>query len=527
MTHELTTFVLQLAIILLVAKLFGTIFEKLGQSSVLGELLAGMAIGPYALGAVKLPWLGAIFPLINQAGEHASAIPISPELYMFGQLGAVVLLFLVGLETDAKMFMRYGLKSMGIALGGVIIPFFLGAWGTVMFGFADGIFDIPALFMGAIMTATSVGITARVLSDIYKLDTDEGVSILAAAVIDDVLGILILAFVISLAGSSGGGGGVDWGALGIIAVKAVGFLAVVTALGILFAKKLSSFLLKLKGKTYIAVAAAICFLIAALAEKFGLAMIIGAYLAGILMSVTVAGREIEERLAHFADIIVPVFFVVMGMLVDFKAMGSVLVFGLVITIFAIIGKVLGSGLPALFSGFNFLGSLRIGFGMLPRGEVALIVAGIGLAAGLVTQEVFGVSIMMTIVTTLMAPLILVPLFKKDKSGLRKPVEGLDRPTLEPLVNWQAPIHLLEEFRERLVRDLENNGYGRLAAGARGGIVEMQHGSETEKFITLRLENSTFNIDTSIHAKKEVSYLIKQVNESISQRVNALTVESAS
>ncbi|PIT90699.1 MAG: sodium:proton exchanger, partial [Candidatus Komeilibacteria bacterium CG10_big_fil_rev_8_21_14_0_10_41_13] len=267
----------------------------------------------------------------------------------------------------------------------------------------------------------------------YKLDTSEGVSILAAAVIDDILGILVLALVISM----GHGGDISLGELGMIGLKAVGFIGILVFLGFLFIKKLSNFLLKFQGKTYVAVAAALCFLIAALAEMFGLAMIIGAYLTGIIFSVTKIGHEIEEKLVWTAHVIVPVFFAVMGMLVDFKAMLAGLVFGLVITVFAIIGKIVGCGLPALFSGFNFLGSLRIGFGMLPRGEVALIVAGVGLAAGIINQEVFGVSIMMTIITTLMAPLILVPLFKIDKSGLKQAAGEVSttQTLVEPYFNW--------------------------------------------------------------------------------------------
>ena len=164
-----------------------------------------MVIGPYALGSLNLPFFGKLFPIAEQVGEHVSVLPVSPELYVFAQIGAVLLLFLVGLETDAKMFAKYGLKALGIAIGGVILPFFLGAWATVMFGFAASLFAPTAMFMGAIMVATSVGITARVLSDIHKLDTSEGVSILAAAVIDDVLGILVLALVLSMAATGGGG----------------------------------------------------------------------------------------------------------------------------------------------------------------------------------------------------------------------------------------------------------------------------------------------------------------------------------
>ena len=211
--HALAMLTLQLAVLLLAAKLFGLLFKKFKQSEVLGELIGGMVVGPFAFGAIELPWIGKLFPIIEQVGEHASTLPISSELYFFGQIGAVLLLFLVGLETDAKLFIKYGVKSLGIAIGGVVLPFMLGAWGTVLFGFADTFTDTSALFMGAIMTATSVGITARVLSDMYKLDTKEGVTILAAAVIDDVLGILLLALVISLAGGEPGAG-FSWSVLG-------------------------------------------------------------------------------------------------------------------------------------------------------------------------------------------------------------------------------------------------------------------------------------------------------------------------
>ncbi|HLC64294.1 MAG TPA: cation:proton antiporter [Patescibacteria group bacterium] len=505
MTHLLVEFTFQIAVILLVAKIFGELFERLGQSSVLGELIAGMVIGPYALGSLNLPFFGQLFP-IPQALAGASALPVSPELYIFAQIGAVILLFLVGLETDAKMFMKYGLKALGVAVGGVILPFFLGAWGTVMFGFAEGMFEPIAMFMGAIMVATSVGITARVLSDIYKLDTSEGVSILAAAVIDDILGILVLALVISLGGSEGG---VSLGQLGVIALKAVGFLGGLFLLGWLFAKKLSSLLLKLQGKTYVAIAAALCFLIAALAEKFGLAMIIGAYMTGIILSVTKLGHELEEKLVWVSHVIVPVFFAVMGMLVDFKAMMTALTFGLVITVFAIVGKIVGCGLPAFFSGFNFLGSLRIGIGMLPRGEVALIVAGVGLAAGIINREIFGVSIMMTIITTLMAPLILVPLFKINKPGLKGGVlEAVSAQTeAEPYFNWQNSAKALDLFQDSLVLAFADLNYNLLRSESEDRIMELAHEEDRSKLVTLRRQDKELYLDCSKSAVEDAKLAI--------------------
>jgi len=509
-------FTLQIAIILLVAKIFGELFERMGQSSVLGELIAGMVIGPYALGSIELPFLGKLFPIAETVGEHVSTLPVSSELYVFAQIGAVILLFLVGLETDAKMFMKYGLKALGAAIGGVILPFFLGAWGTVMFGFADSLFDVPAMFMGAIMVATSVGITARVLSDIYKLDTSEGVSILAAAVIDDVLGILVLALVLSMGAS---GGEVSWGEIGMIATKALGFIAVIILLGYLFAKKLSNFLLKLEGKTYVAVATGLCFLVAALAEQFGLAMIIGAYLAGIILSVTELGHQVEEKLVWAAHIIVPVFFAVMGMLVDFHAMMSALTFGLVITLFAIFGKVVGCGVPAYFSGFNFLGSMRIAFGMLPRGEVALIIAGVGLAAGVINQEIFGVSIMMTVITTLMAPLVLVPLFKNPKSGLKSAAGETvtaSIPMIEPAFTWGNTENVLDLFQENLVDVFKAKGYLLLRHESEDRIFELAHEDEKDKIATLRREDKKLTIDCSQAAKDDVEQLVTEAqNKSVS------------
>jgi Kef-type K+ transport system membrane component KefB len=505
--HHLAMLTLQLAFLLLSAKLFGLVFKKFKQSEVLGELVGGMVVGPFAFGAIELPWIGKLFPIAEQIGEHASTLPISPELYFFGQIGAVLLLFLVGLETDAKLFMKYGLKSLGIALGGVVLPFFLGAWGTVMFGFADSIMDTTALFMGAIMTATSVGITARVLSDMYKLDTKEGVSILAAAVIDDVLGILILALVISLAGGESGEG-VSLSALGQIGLKALVFLGGVTALGFMFSKKLSKVLLKLEGKTYAAIAAAICLVIAAVAELFGLAMIIGAYLAGILLSVTPIGRELEERLSGASHILVPVFFAIMGTLVDFKAMASALAFGLVISLFAIIGKIIGSGIPAFFSGFNLLGSMRIGIGMLPRGEVALIVAGIGISTGIITNEVFGVAIMMTLITTLMAPIILVPLFKNPKSGSKQDDNIPTVEMIEPYKTFKQSPHMITALRDFVVDAFATRGYDILKDDRVSGIAEIGHPSDTNKLITIRKQGGILTFDCSKEAVSDVDMIAK-------------------
>ena len=417
--------VLQLAVILFMAKIAAEVcLRYLKQPAVLGELVMGMIIGPYALGnLITVPGLpeglNVLFPLPQVSGgveAIPSLIPVSTERWVIAQIAVVVLLFMAGLETDVPLFLRYGGPATVIAVGGVIFPFVLGDIASVTFGLAEGFMDPVALFMGAIMTATSVGITARVLSDIGKISRREGVTILAGAVVDDVIGLLILAIVVSISRA----GALSPGEIGLLGLKAFGFWLGLTTIGILLSKKIARFLKAFSSDgALLVLALSFCFLISAITEMFGLAMIIGAFVAGLVLSNTDIAKHLEDSLRSVYHAFVPIFFVVMGMLVDFGAMADVLLFGTVISLLAIISKVLGCGIPALAVGFNRVGSFRIGIGMLPRGEVALIVAGVGLASGAISLDIFGVSIMMTFITTLMAPVILVPIFKRGGDGKRR------------------------------------------------------------------------------------------------------------
>ena len=417
LTEIVTDLVIQLGIILLAAKLAGELAQRyLRIPAVLGELGIGIAIGPFALGGVEIFGLGPLFP------ELATVIPVSPELWSVAQIASIVLLFVVGLETDLARFFKYAGPGVAVAAGGVILPFAFGMGATELMGFAgeDGFFSNEALFMGAIMTATSVGITARVLADLGKLDSAEGVTVVAAAVVDDVIGILILTVVVGISG----GDDVSVGSVSWIGFKAIAFWLGLTGIGILVAPYIATFLSRLKvpGAT-IAILLGLAFLAAGMAETFGLAFIIGAFSIGLAFSRTELSRSMEEPLNAVYNAVVPIFFVVMGMLVDVSAMSEAIVLGLVITGLAIVGKVAGGGLPALGTGFNLRGATRVGFGMLPRGEVALIIAGIGLSADIIGPDLFGVSIMMTVVTTLMAPLVLIPLFARGGSGVKEAVSS--------------------------------------------------------------------------------------------------------
>jgi Kef-type K+ transport system membrane component KefB len=409
--------VVRLAVILVAAKVGAEIAGRfLKIPPVLGELVAGMAIGPFALGGLYFGSFGPVFEI----PEH-STIPVAPELYFVAQAAAVILLFQAGLETNRRQFFRYVGPATVVALGGVVVPFVLGVAATLMFGFGstDSIRELgPALFVGAAMTATSVGITARVLADMRRLDTPEGVTIIGAAVVDDVMGILVLAVVIGIEEK----GTISAGSIGLIAIKAVGFWLGLTAVGILASQRISAAIGRFRSAgASLALGLALAFGAAGLAESFGLAMIIGAYSIGLALAETELKRRIEEPMAMVSQFLVPVFFVVIGMQVDVPAiLEGALVFGVVLSMLAIIGKVVGAGGTGLLVGFNARGSLRISIGMVPRGEVALIIAGIGLASGAIDSEIFGVVILMTIVSTIVAPVLLVPAFKSGGDGLRRP-----------------------------------------------------------------------------------------------------------
>lgn len=452
-THMMMLLVIQLAIIIIVAKIGGYLSQRfLKMPAVLGELASGMIIGPYALGSkISIPDFGPLF--IEHAGFAASA-----ELYGIATLASIILLFLAGLETDIAAFLRYSVVGSVVGLGGLLTAFIIGDLIAVLWpgNGIDSFMDPAALFLGVISVATSVGITARILAEKRKMASPEGVTILAGAVFDDVFGIITLAIVMGMAKVSMGEG-IAWGPICVIALKAIGFFVVVTALGLTFARKITALIKRFKSKEIIV---AICFglamLLAGLAEMAGLAMIIGAYIMGLALSRTDLAHEIEEHLEGVYNILVPIFFCVMGMMVDFAAMKPVLIFGAVYSLLAVFSKVVGCGLPAWAMRFNLRGSLRIGLGMLPRGEVALIVAGIGLAAGIIDQGIFGVAIMMTVITTMLAPPLLVKSFDGG-SGLRKQMAGGSE-NIES-IDLEFPSSDITEFLiSRFVRALRNEEF---------------------------------------------------------------------
>ena len=423
-----------LSVILVAAKVGGEIVERfLKIPALIGELGVGILIGPHALGGIRFfDRVGPVFHEVgayateaaNQAGDAIEpAIPFA--LYFIGQLGAVLLLFEAGLETDRKRFLKFIRPATAVALGGVIFPFALGVLVTLWFGYAtfDSIHDaIPALFVGAILTATSVGITARVLSDISRLDSIEGVVIMAAAVVDDVLGIVLVAVVVAIDAE----GSVSGSSVALLIVKAFGFWLGLTLIGSILANHISKFTMwfRTDGAT-LALAITLGFIAASVAEVyFGLAMIIGAFSMGLALSATILKEKTIFYIKNGGSVLVPVFFCIIGMQVDLTVIwesdniGQLALFAAAVTAVAIVTKVAGAGLPVMVVGFGRDRSWRIGLGMLPRGEVALIVAEIGRASGIIGRDIFTVAIVMTVVTTVIAPIFLVKAFGRNR-GYRR------------------------------------------------------------------------------------------------------------
>ena len=429
MAETIATLAIQLGIIILLARLFGAAAGRIRVPAVMGELVAGILFGPYAIGGLPLPGMpGGIFP----AATATPGIPLDPMLYAVATLGSIVLLFQSGLETDVRTFFRYSVAGTVVGIGGIVCSFLCGAAvGHYVLGWA--FMDPRTLFLGILCTATSVGISARILSEHHAMGSPEGVTIMAAAVIDDVLGIVCLAIVVGIAGVELRGGSMDWGSIVGITLRSFAIWLGVTALGLAFSRRLAGLLKRFRAPgAFPTLAFGLALLLAGLFEMAGLAMIVGAFVMGLSLSRTDVAFRIRTALQPIAAFLVPVFFVAMGMLVDIRVLGdpAVLGVGLVFALMATLGKVVGCSLPSLLMGFTPTGALRVGIGMVPRCEVVLIIAGIAAttlmkdpAGGaspvpIFDSRLFGIAVIMPLVTALMAPPLLGAALRIPRKGVR-------------------------------------------------------------------------------------------------------------
>jgi Kef-type K+ transport system membrane component KefB len=390
---------LALAIILAGAKLGGDLAERIGQPAVLGELLVGIA-----LGNLHLLGLGGLEPIKANA-----------TIDVLARLGVIILLFEVGLESTVGDMLQVGLRALVVAVLGVVAPWILG-WGVGALLLPERSF-YAHVFLGATLTATSVGITARVLRDLGRAQTAEARIILGAAVIDDVLGLVILAVVGSTIAAANAGTALSLGDVAMVVAKAVAFLFGALWLGLRLSPRVFRVTARLRGEgVLLATALVFCFLTAWLASAIGLAPIVGAYAAGLILErvhyrdFTDKGEHsLEDLIRPIGAFLVPVFFVLIGMRVDLSAFGRGDVLGLaaLLTLAAIIGK----QLCALGGLGTRLDRLSIGIGMIPRGEVGLIFASIGLGLSVqgepvIDRAIYSAVVIMVMFTTLVTPPLL-------------------------------------------------------------------------------------------------------------------------
>ncbi len=383
---EFRDLLLGLVLVWLAAKVAGEAMERIGQTAVLGELLAGVIIGPGVLGLV-----------------HESE-----ALHALAELGVLILLFEVGLESDLRDLLRAGAQATLVALIGVAVPFAVGY--GVMHSLGTPL--LVAVFVGATLTATSVGITARVLADLGRLQDAAAKVVLGAAVVDDILGLIILAVVTGIAQT----GSVSLGSVTMLSAKAVVFLLVAIMVGIRLAPTLIGWIGRLKARgTLIVYSVVFAVALAAIADLIGLATIIGAFAAGLVLATTERRSHIEERIKPVADLLVPVFFVTVGMKVQpgmLNPFAENAQFGVAMLLTAVaVASKLTAGLAVYQRGVR---RWPVAVGMVPRGEVGLIFAGAGLAAGVIAEDLYSALVVVVMLTTFVAPPWLKALYRARK-----------------------------------------------------------------------------------------------------------------
>jgi len=380
--HNSLQLLREMFVIFVVAKAAGEIFERLKAPAVLGEIVAGIVLGPYALHLI---------------------VP-TETIYSLAQLGAVFLLFMVGLQTQPQELIAVGHKALQVALAGMVVPFVAG-FGYLFLRHQPA---HQATFVAAAMVSTSVGITARVLRDLKVMHTYSARIITGAAVFDDILGMVLLALVVGLASA----GNVHWLELTVLALEAVGFTLLMIYIGPRFIQRVSPGLERMSTRhPQLILALAICLGLSAAAERIGLTAIIGAFFAGLVFAEYAHEWRLRPRMNAINEFLTPYFFFAMGAQLNVHAFTRpVWMMASVISVLAILAKIIGGALPLLHE--NRRTALQVGVGMTPRGEVGLIIALIGLQMNMISQAAYGVVVFMTATTTLIAPPLMRLVFRQ-------------------------------------------------------------------------------------------------------------------
>ena len=390
--------IIAVGILLAAAKLMGELFSRIKLPIVLGELLAGMIIGPFALGA---------FLLHPETGE--SILKIGPELRTLGEIGAIVILFMAGLEMTPKEFLRGGKASFTVGTLGVVVPFFAGLLVFQAFGYDA----LQAMMIATALTATSIAISIQVLKEFNKIKSPEARLIIAAAVVDDILAIAVLSVVTSFGGSEALDN-IDLLDVTFTILKVLGFFAAILIAAIFILPKVITPRIWKSTGSVEGIATASFFGAAAIAGTLGLSPIVGAFAVGMALSATKVFEKIENFISRIGLIFAPLFFAIIGAQVDFRTVNlDVLMLSAVVIAIAISTKLLGCGLPSILFLKNKTAGMRVGIGMISRGEVGLIVAGVGLSSGVLTGDVYTTIVLMVAVTTIITPIWLKMDYRKE------------------------------------------------------------------------------------------------------------------
>lgn len=414
-----------IAIILITTKLGGVLSRKVKMPQVLGALIAGVIIGPSALGIIKPIEMSEIINKIANTGFQIKntaeffSIYGSISIKVLADLGVVMLMFLAGLETDLKEFKKAGLSSFLIAVGGVIVPLVFGTLSAYTY---DSNFW-ENIFIGVILTATSVSISVQTLNELGKLNTRAGMNILGAAVIDDVIGLMVVSFVLSLAKAAQNTGGSAENVTTTLLI--VGVKVLVFCLGsvivVLFLPKLLNKYMDLRGKSQRTAifGISLAMLFAYIAEKLGIAAITGAYVCGLMLSSVNHKEYIQNKVYTISTyFLTPIFFASVGLSTNLKNISpSMILLTVLMLITAVLGKIIGCGGVARLYGMTKPESIQIGMGMISRGEVALITTTLGQQAGIISDKFFTPTLVVVVITTLVTPVLLKLSFSnkyKDK-----------------------------------------------------------------------------------------------------------------
>ena len=384
MITTLFNIIFSVALALFFARSFGYIFDKLKQPAVIGEIIAGLVLGFIGL----YIFFGQQYTLFNITVSFPKLAFNTPEFELLAEFGILFLLFISGLETSIPKIRKMGKSSSFVAIGGIIVPLILGILIGLFFNFTIQ----ESIVIGLILIATSVGVTVRSLMDLHVLDTNVGNTILGAAVIDDVLGIILLAFIF----------GIDsplWASFKIIL-----FFIIFLYIGIKIIDKILDIGEKIHlPKAFLSISLSIFLIYSFFADKAGISAIIGAFVAGILIGQTIRSRKIINDVKT-------IFFVWIGTIININSFFSIGLFTLIIIVIAIFGKIIGCGLSAKISGLNFKESIQVGIGMIPRMEVALIIATYAITnnilTGKIADQLLTTTLLLTIITTIITPLLI-------------------------------------------------------------------------------------------------------------------------